>query len=74
MRLFPYLGLRLTSRGLKPYAGIRLSLSSRRRPAHLHQTPVVIYHCSVCGHVNAPDSKFCSGCGAVFTLPPKIGQ
>jgi hypothetical protein len=72
MRFRPYMGIRFTSRGLRPYSGVAISFTNRRRPAHLRLAQVLIYHCSVCGHVNAPDSTFCSGCGAAWTKPPKI--
>lgn len=70
MRLIPYLGLRFTRRGLRPYAGVRLSLSSsRRKPVrtatHVHRTVV---HCSNCGAlVSRLDAKYCRRCGAQFT-------
>jgi len=70
-----YWGFRFTRRGLRPYAGVGWSwrLRSRRAPARqAYHKQAVIFHCSLCGHVNPPNAKFCNGCGAAFTLPPKI--
>jgi hypothetical protein len=61
-----YGGLRLTGRGIRPYLGLRLfSIPLGKHQAQ--RKTVVIYHCSRCGHVNAPNSNYCSGCGAMFT-------
>jgi rRNA maturation endonuclease Nob1 len=59
-------GLRVGRGGIRPYMNVHLGSWTPGKHTASRKT-VMIYHCSRCGHINAQNSKFCSGCGASFT-------
>jgi ribosomal protein L40E len=60
----PYAGFAFSGRGIRPYCGLRLSLT---QPKHTTNKQFkILYHCSHCNAINGKDAHYCSRCGAKF--------